>query len=109
MAKIRLYELARDLNMTNKVLLEKVKDMNVDVKSHMSSLDDEAVKVIKKNLLGKKDVDKIEEKRVKPTVIRRRKKVAPPEEQVPETQAETILEEEVAAPEVEETTYCRKR
>jgi translation initiation factor IF-2 len=60
MAKIRLYELARDLNMTNKVLLEKVKDMNVDVKSHMSSLDDETVKVIKKSLLGKKDVDEIE-------------------------------------------------
>lgn len=108
MAKIRLYELARDLNMTNKVLLEKVKDMNIEVKSHMSSLDDETVTVIKKNLLGKKDVNKIEEKRIKPTVIRRRKKVVLPEEEVTETQAETILEDEVAEPEVEETTIAEK-
>jgi len=103
MAKIRLYELARDLNMTNKMLLDKVKEMDVDVKSHMSSLDDETVKLIKKNLLGKKDVDEIEEKRVKPTVIRRRKKVAPPEDQVPEKKAETVAEEKGAEPEVEET------
>ena len=69
MAKIRLYELARDLNTTNKVLLDKIKGMNIEAKSHMSSLDDETVKIIKKNLLGKKNVDEIEEKRVKPTVI----------------------------------------
>ncbi len=73
MAKIRIYELARDLNVTNKALLEKIRNMDIDVKSHMSSLDDETVTRIKKNLLGspKKEVD---EKRIKPTIIRRRKK-----------------------------------
>jgi translation initiation factor IF-2 len=73
MAKIRVYELARDLNMTNKVLLDKVRNMDIEVKSHMSSLDDDTVAKIKKNILGI-SVKEIEETRIKPTIIRRRKK-----------------------------------
>ncbi len=89
MAKIRIYELARDLNVTNKVLLEKIRNMDIDVKSHMSSLDDEAVTRIKMNLLGspKKEV---EETRIKPSIIRRRKKHV---QQMP-VQAETAIEPE---------------
>jgi translation initiation factor IF-2 len=89
MAKIRVYELARDLNVTNKELLEKMRNMDIDVKSHMSSLDDEAVTRIKMNLLGspKKDV---EETRIKPSIIRRRKKRV---QQIP-VQAETAIEPE---------------
>ncbi|MBA4367844.1 MAG: translation initiation factor IF-2 [Desulfobacterium sp.] len=75
MAKIRFYELARDLNMTNKILLSKIKDLDVDIKSHMSSLDARDVSLIKSHVLGTKELNKIEESRVKPTVIRRRKKV----------------------------------
>jgi translation initiation factor IF-2 len=74
MAKIRVYELARDLNMTNKVLLEKVRGMDIQAKSHMSSLDDDTVAKIKKNILGI-SAKKIEETRIKPTIIRRRKKL----------------------------------
>jgi len=73
MAKIRLYELARDLNMTNNVLLEKVRGMDIQVKSHMSSLDDDTLAKIKKNILGI-SAKEIEETRIKPTIIRRRKK-----------------------------------
>ncbi len=47
MEKIRIYELARDLNMENKILLEKIGEMDIPVKSHMSSLDDEAVAIIR--------------------------------------------------------------
>lgn len=97
MAKIRLYELARDLNMTNKVLLEKIRGMDIEVRSHMSSLDDDTVKTIKKNLLGKKTVDEIDEKRIKPTVIRRRKRVASPEV------ATTVADDATAPETVEET------
>ncbi len=75
MAKIRFYELARDLNMTNKILLSKIKDLDVDIKSHMSSLDARDVSLIKSHVLGTKELNKIEESRVKPTVIRRRKKI----------------------------------
>jgi translation initiation factor IF-2 len=74
MAKIRIYELARGLNMPNKELLEKIREMDIKVKSHMSSLDDETVARVKTNLLGSK-AKEIEEIRIKPTIIRRRKKI----------------------------------
>ena len=73
MAKTRVYELARDLNLTNKILLSKLSDLDISVKSHMSALDDEAVARIKTVIFGKKE-EAVEETRVKPTVIRRRRK-----------------------------------
>jgi translation initiation factor IF-2 len=73
MAKLRVHELARDLNMTNKVLLAKLNDMDISVKSHMSSLDDGLIAEIKASLFGTKEKT-VEETRVKPTVIRRRRK-----------------------------------
>ena len=72
MAKLRVYELAKDLNMTNKALLNKLKEMNIDAKSHMSSLDDSVVKQIKTSLFGK--TRQKEDLKVRPSVIRRRKK-----------------------------------
>jgi translation initiation factor IF-2 len=97
MAKIRVYELARDLNMTNKSLIEKIKDMDIDVeiKSHMSALDDEAVAQIKAGLFGQKS-ETVVETRVKPTVIRRRKKTVTVEVP-PEIQAAEEAEEEAPA------------
>jgi translation initiation factor IF-2 len=93
MAKIRVYELARELNMTNKVLLDKIKGMNIEVRSHMSSLDDETVRHIKTALLGKQAA-KVDEKRVKSTVIRRRRKKvqkeAVPAETVPKAEPQAI-------------------
>ena len=75
MAKIRIYELARDLNMTNKSLIEKIQDMDIDVevKSHMSALEDDVVAQIKADLFGHK-TETVVETRVRSTVIRRRKK-----------------------------------
>jgi hypothetical protein len=49
-----VYELARDLNMTNKILISKLSDMDISVKSHMSSLEDVVVAKIKGMLFGKK-------------------------------------------------------
>jgi len=89
MAKIRIYELARDLNVTNKALLEKIRNMDIDVKSHMSSLDDETVTRIKKNLFGL-PIKEVDEKRIKPTIIRRRKKRVRKEP----VQVETAIEPE---------------
>ena len=90
MAKIRVYELARDLNLTNKMLLGKLDDMDISVKSHMSSLDDEAVARIKTTIFGTtKKEETVEETRIRPTVIRRRRKkvkvtVAPEPPAVPD-------------------------
>ena len=92
MSKIRVYELARELNLTNKVLMDKLQGLGIAVGSHMSSLDDEAVQRAKATIFGKKE-SAVEEKRVKPTVIRRRRKVAetleePAVEAAPEAQPE---------------------
>lgn len=107
MAKIRVYELARDLNITNKTLLDSIRDLNVDVKSHMSSLDNEAVSLIKSHILGTKEINKIEERRVKPTVIRRRKKsdpVPPVSEELKEPEVSEEVPEEVAGEVPEEAS-----
>jgi translation initiation factor IF-2 len=96
MAKIRVYELARELNMTNKVLIEKMGEMGIAVKSHMSSLEDETVAQVKSGLFGK-PAEKVEVTRIKPTVIRRRrKKVVEPEKR---EVAETPVPEKAAAEE----------
>mgnify|MGYP001223980112 CR=1 FL=1 len=78
MAKIRVYEFARDLNMTNRELLDKIRDLDIDVNSHMSSLEEAVVAKVKSALFGELKDDRLEEMRVKPTVIRRRKVVSPP-------------------------------
>ncbi len=101
MAKIRIYELARDLNMTNKSLIEKIQDMNIDVeiKSHMSALDVDLVAQIKADLFGRK-TETVVETRVRSTVIRRRKKsvvVETPEEETAAEEKEEIPAEAATA------------
>ncbi len=107
MAKIRIYELARELNMKNKALLDKMAEMGISVRSHMSSLEDETVAQIKRSLFGKKAAA-VEVTRVRPTVIRRRKReVEKPEQEAtaaPETPSEEITAVEAEAPAVEPVT-----
>ncbi|UCD87949.1 MAG: translation initiation factor IF-2, partial [Desulfobacterales bacterium] len=74
MAKIRIYELAKQLNMTNKTLLEKLKGMNIVVKSHMSAIEEEKVVAIKEAIFGGSS-EIVTEKRVKSTIIRRRREI----------------------------------
>ena len=110
--------------MTNRELLDKIRDLDIEVNSHMSSLDEDVVARIKSVLFGEKD-DKLEEKRVRPTVIRRRKIVTPPEaepqadatasqpepESPPATggdEAPAPVEEEPAAPEKKVVAKKRK-
>nr|HID59885.1 translation initiation factor IF-2 [Desulfobacterales bacterium] len=73
MAKIRIYELAKQLNVTNKLLLEKLNELNVPAKNHMASVDESIVDRIKEYMFGPKEAI-VTEKRVNPTVIRRRKR-----------------------------------
>lgn len=41
MSKARVYEIAKELNVDSKLIVEKLKEMNVDVKNHMSSISEE--------------------------------------------------------------------
>ena len=43
MAKKRIYEVAKELDIENKIVVKKAQDLGFDVKSHMSSLDDKQV------------------------------------------------------------------
>lgn len=47
MSKIRIYELAKELNMSSKELIEKIKELDIEVNSHMSTLEDGEAKLIK--------------------------------------------------------------
>ncbi len=57
MKKIRVYELAKDLEISSKQLIEKIKELGLDVSSHMSTLENEDAKLIT-SLLSNKDEDK---------------------------------------------------
>jgi len=74
MTKMRVYELAKELEMENKVLVDAIREMNIEVKSHSSSLSEEEVALIKGHLSGTKSLV-VEEQRIKSTVIRRRRKI----------------------------------
>ena len=41
MGKVKVYELAKELGLTNNELIEKLKSVGVEVKSHLSFIDDE--------------------------------------------------------------------
>jgi translation initiation factor IF-2 len=105
--KKRVYELARELNMTNKSLLDRISSLDLGLNSHMSTLDDDIEARIRHFIQGGTEPTLVE-KRVQPTVIRRRRKVVEVPLTEPETpaaeveaEAETSFEAEVASEETE--------
>lgn len=109
MAKTRIYDLARNLNMTNKALLDRLEEMGIEVKSHMSSLDDDVVEKVRRGVISAEPETPdtaVEQKRVKSNVIRKRrqptKEESPAAETVPVEALETAPAEE--EPQVAETT-----
>ncbi len=102
MAKVRVYELAKQLSMENKELVEQLIMLDYPVKSPMSTLTEEEVEEARQKIV-RPESEAVEEKRVRPTVIRRRKKARPeePEEAAPPAEAEPSVEiETVPADEV---------
>jgi len=69
MAKIRVYELAKELKISSKELIKILQDYDISVKSHMSTLDTHQVEWVKKKLAdkakAKKAVDKPKRERKK--------------------------------------------
>jgi len=91
MAKIRVYELARELNMESKELVEKLKAGGLEIINFSSTLDENKYQKAMNIIKGGPTTQVIEEERVKPGVIRRRKKVVAVE-------PEAAKEEEVVQP-----------
>ncbi len=94
MAKIRVYELARELKIESKKLVEDLNAGGLQIKNYMSTLDEETVSKAKKIISGTVS-EVVVEKRVKPRVIRRRKKIVQVQPKTPEpTEEEPQKEEE---------------
>ena len=60
LGKIKLYDIAKELNLTSKEVLEIAKKLNIEAKSHLSSVNEEDAKKIKENAIKPK---KTEEKK----------------------------------------------
>jgi translation initiation factor IF-2 len=76
---LRLYELAKDLNMDTKQVILKLREYGYEAKNHMSSVDSNDLDKIKQFLIGALPHEKIIEKRIMPRVIRRRRQLIEPE------------------------------
>ena len=103
--KKRVYELARELNMTNKSLLEKISSLDLGLNSHMSTLDEDVEARIRQFIQGGAEPTLVE-KRVKPTVIRRRRKVveAPTTPEEPQDKAAEVEQATAQEPAPEEVS-----
>ncbi|MGN1387005.1 MAG: translation initiation factor IF-2 [Bacillus sp. (in: firmicutes)] len=58
MTKIRVYEYAKKHNVSSKVIIEKLKEMNIEVSNHMAAIDDSAVNKLNQSFQPKKDEKK---------------------------------------------------
>ena len=77
MGKMKVHELAKELDIPSKDLVEKLNKMGYSIKSHLSTLEDKEVDEIKGKLNNKSKDDekknqaKKEKKPIAPVIIRR--------------------------------------
>ncbi|AMV72080.1 translation initiation factor IF-2 [Desulfuromonas carbonis] len=108
MGKTRVYELAQKLGLENKALLDRLEAAGVEGKTHMSVLEEDDIRKFEaaSTPTVETTVEKIEEERITPGIIRRRRKevAAPPVvESLPEetATAEAAPSEPATAPTAE--------
>ena len=83
MGKIKIYEIAKKLDLTSKEALEMAQKLNIEVKSHMSSVEEEEAKKIENNLskkteqTSKQQASKKEDKTAKQNVTPKKEEKAP--------------------------------
>ncbi|MBN1826720.1 MAG: translation initiation factor IF-2 [Candidatus Eisenbacteria bacterium] len=63
MARKRIYQVAKDFNVSSEALLKLLRGMNVDVKSHMSTVENETIEEIRKKFDAEKKAVRKEEDR----------------------------------------------
>jgi translation initiation factor IF-2 len=74
--KRRVYEAAKDMGMSSEALVSILKSMSVDVKSHMSSIDDNVVEQVRLKIARQKEAVKEEEARRKEKAVQAAKAAA---------------------------------
>lgn len=97
MSKTRVYEVARELGLDNRELLTRLASLGIQVRNHMSAMDQAEVDRVKRSMDKDKQKNVVEE-RIRPTVVRRRVKKAKAEESpVVEASAESARPSDVTA------------
>ncbi len=94
--KVRVYEVARELGVENRELIQRIATMGIQVRNHMSVLDPAEVDRIKR-AVGKDQSEAVVEERIRPTVVRRKRRKKPAEEEAVAAAPEAATPE--AAPE----------
>ncbi|MFK5925403.1 MAG: translation initiation factor IF-2 [Desulfuromusa sp.] len=103
MGKVRVYELAKNMGLENKDLLVKLAEAGIEVSSHASSLAEEDLRTFEDFI--NPPVQKIEEARIKPGIIRRRRTVVrKPVEEMPVTEETAASEPSVVEEKSAEAT-----
>ena len=75
MSKLRVYELAKEMNKTNKEMLAMLKEKGIEVASHMSTLSDEQVDMMKKPAAAKKPAEVQPKKETEETEVPKKKNI----------------------------------
>ena len=100
MGKIKIYDIAKKLNLTSKEILEIANKLNIDAKSHLSGIDEDEAKrieneITKKQGKGKLSKEKMETKKEeKAPVIIRREVIISQEEEEKNKKKEPVKREE---------------
>lgn len=71
MGKIKIHEIAKKLGVNSKDVLEKAQELGLDVKTHMSSVDESEAKKIEAKFSNSNTKKEVKEKRDNPVIIRR--------------------------------------
>jgi len=93
---IRVHQLAKELKVTSKELIDKLHSLKIEVKGHMSALDDDTAFLVKEELKPKKAKPKAKEKAQKKTKVGEGLKPSP-------TKASKIIEKPKAEEKKAET------
>ncbi|MDP8229605.1 MAG: translation initiation factor IF-2 [Candidatus Gorgyraea atricola] len=99
---IKVHKLAKELGLTSKELMAKLRALKIDAKTHMSTIDDDAVARVKKALGGKKAEKKVKKAPVKKTPVRKPKKKAPKAAKPKPVKVEKVIVEPTPEPEAPE-------
>ena len=99
---MRVYELARDLGMDSKELLQQALDLGIEVKTASSGLDDESAELLRLAAAGEEPVTEVADSEVtEVTEVTEVAEVAEPEPEVPGAAAETEPAPAAAEKEIE--------
>ena len=87
MSKIRIHELSKELGVSSKTIIEKLKEIGINASSHMSAVDDEAANFIKNSYAAKTE-EPVKEEPKKAEPKQAEKKAEPKQEKKTEPKHE---------------------